>query len=474
MDGSVVFTEEQVPFNLEAEQALLGAILVNSKDVLPRVRDRVSAEDFYEPVHGEVYAASCALDDAGKQAEPVKLKPQFEKHEALEAVGGSAYLVRLCSSAATIINAIDYADTVSDLSKRRELLYTLDATATEANAVDTATTAESIVEGLEVRLHDIAGHTDTKRVVRQTGTVVKSALERYKQAQEQEGRIGLTSGFKTLDAVFSLNKSEFTILAGRPAMGKSALANFISLSASLGDKKQAPVGGLFFSKEMDAEDNIFRALACEISRKHQRTVPYFRMKRGALNLTEQEMMHEAAEALSLSHITWVDEAKLTPGRIRAIAKREQRRLEKQGLELGFITVDYLQQVRPDRASRGIYEDITAVSGAMLELAKEMQVPVLGLSQLSRAVEQRENKRPMLSDLRESGALEQDAANIIFAYREEYYLEKAAKDGQNISDAQTREAAGITELILAKNRNGPTDTIKVQSNMAANHFQDIGI
>jgi len=469
------------PCNLEAEQALLGSLLVNSRDVLLKVRHVLEPEMFYEPVHGEIYEHICKLDDQNQEATPVKLGPYFKGHAALVDLGDAAYLVRLAASAATIINAEDYAGTIRDLAMRRSVIIACEGAVNDAYDAPIDTKAMDIVETVETAMHGL--HREASKghqTIRDTVTATRDAFARIDEARKHSGIVGLTTGIHSLDkATGGLKPSTLYVLAGDTSMGKSGLANHIAFAAARGQKTPGaapePVGGLFISQEMDAEENIYRAISAEINVEHQRSVEYFRIQDGKYNDLEAEWVNAARERVEGVPITWIDQSGLTPSRIRMIAKRAQRDFERRGLKLGFIVVDYLQQLKADEKCNGLFEEVTKVSNALLALAKELRVPVVALSQLSRMDKSRTNKRPKKSDLRQSGAIEQDAAVIIFVYREEYYLgeEEPMKGTSDHVEWQAKmdRVSGRLELILGKNRHGPKKTIHINAVMATNYFND---
>lgn len=465
------------PHNLEAEQALLGAILVNN-EALTHVRDTLLPEHFYEPVHGRVYEAICKLADKNEMADPVKLKPFFEHDEALKDVGGARYLVRLAASAATVINARDYAATVLDLARRRSLIMIADRLSADAYGAGADMGADDIVAEHEAALNSFldAGTMREVDTLRSSATVADSALKMI-DAARNHGISGIRTGLDGLDAILGgLKPSELTVLAGRPAMGKSALASFISDRVSKsGSVACTPVGLLFASGEMDAESNIKRALSEAIYDYERQEVPYSDMDKGALSDTDMDLVVKHAETVARQNIYWMDEPSITPARLRARARAVERRFKQDGMPLGLIVVDYLQIMQADHKTNNRTEEITSISNGLRALAKELKIPVLALSQLSRAVDQRENKRPLLSDLRESGQIEQDAATIMFAYRPEYYLQREEpeldSDKRIEWEAKMEAAKGTMEVIIAKNRGGPVGTVNLTANMTTNHFSD---
>lgn len=475
------YQQQELPHNLEAEQAVLGSLLVNCKDVLLKVASILKPEMFFSPVHGRIYDAICKFDDKDQIADPIKLKPYFDNDEELAEVGGAKYLVRLAASAATIINAEDYAETIRDLAMRRSVITTCERAVNDAYDAPVDAKALDIVEQVETAMHELYSEaSQNHQTIRDTRTATRDAFARIEEARKHNGIVGLTTGIYSLDkAIGGLKPSTLYVLAGDTSMGKSGLANHIAFAAARGQKTPGaaaePVGGLFISQEMDAEENIYRAISAEINAEHQRTVEYFRIQDGKYNDTEAVWVEEARAKVEPTNITWIDESGLTPTRIRLIAKRVRRDFERKGLKLGYIVIDYLQQLKADEKCNGLFEEVTKVSNAILALAKEMRIPVIALSQLSRMDKKRTNKRPTKSDLRQSGAIEQDAAVIVFVYREEYYLAEGEpmKGTPEHVDWQIKMdlVAGKVELILGKNRHGPMKTIHINVVIATNYYND---
>lgn len=468
----------QPPGNLEIEQALLGAILVNNL-AAERVRDFLAPEHFLEPVHGRIYDAVLRLVDKGQTANPAKLKPYFEKDPDLEDVGGASYLVRLAASAATIINAPDYGRAIYDMALRRELITIGEDMVVGAYDAPVDRAATEQIEEAEERLFNLAEEGKAEGGFRPFSQAISTAIDNIESAYKDPGKLsGLTTGLKSLnEKIGGLHKSDLSILAGRPGMGKTALATNIAFSAALqwahdqaaGNDMDQSKGGpvAFFSLEMSADQLAARILA------ERSGIPASSMRRGRLNEEEFRAIVRASQELEEVPLFIDDTPALTIAQIRTRARRLKRQHN-----IRLVVVDYLQLLQgTGRGNSGEsrVQEISEISRGLKQLAKELDVPVLALSQLSRMVEQRENKRPLLSDLRESGSIEQDADMVFFIFREEYYKEKEEpRAGTPEHDnwmAEMEDIFGKAELIVSKQRHGPTGIITLHFNNEITRFTD---
>jgi replicative DNA helicase len=407
------------PHNLEAEQALLGAILVNNR-AFERVGEFLAPEHFADPVHGRIFAACATLIDRGQIATPVTLKGQFDQDEALQEVGGAQYLVKLAASVVTVINAEDYGREIRDCFLRRELIDIGETVVNDAFDRDIDTGAPELIEKAEHRLFTLAetGHRESGPQAF-SDSLSQSIAMAEASFRRDTGLAGLATGLADLDRVLGgLHPSDLVILAARPAMGKSALAANIAfhVATSALREGQDPKPVVFFSLEMSAEQISTRVLA-------ERTgIPSDRIRRGQIARDDFNELVDASEQLKTADLFVDDTGALSLSALRTRARRIKRQ---HGLAL--IVVDYLQIMTPPPGYAGAQNRVQAVSAlsqGLKALAKELDVPVLALSQLSRAVEQREDKRPVLADLRDSGAIEQDADVVMFIYREEYYRNRS--------------------------------------------------
>lgn len=469
----------QAPHNLEAEQALLGAILVNN-EACQRVSGFLLPEHFFEDVHGRIYEAIVKLVNDNRTADPVKLKPYFEGDEALEDVGGASYIVRLAASAATIINAEDYGRTIYDLALRRELIGIGEDVVLTAYDSPVDYPAMEQIEAAEqglFKLADSGGHEGGfVPFSRSLQTAIENIDAAYKDPHSLSG---ITTGLQSLNAkIGGLHDSDLLILAGRPAMGKTALATNIAFNAAkryaddrmegedLDRSKGAVVG--FFSLEMSADQLAARILA------ERSGVDSEDLRRGKLNKEQFTAVVRASQELEDLPF-FIDD---TPALSIAGLRTRARRLNRQhGLSL--VIVDYLQLLRGSgrgHSNENRVQEISEISRGLKSLAKELSLPVIALSQLSRQVESRENKRPMLSDLRESGSIEQDADLVMFVFREEYYKEKEKPSEGTPEHDQWQELMeslyGKAEVIVGKNRHGPTGTSFLHFEKRITKFTDL--
>ncbi len=456
-----------IPHNDEVEQALLGALLVNNRS-LEKVSEFLKPEHFYNAAHGRIYEGIAKFIERGQDASPVTLKQFFDKDQDLAAVGGGQYLADLASNVVSVINVEDYGRTIYEMHLRRALISLGEDVVNEAFAHDIDLTAAQQIEHTEKRLFDLATAGDFKGGAIAFSNSLAKAIEQAQLAYQREGMItGITTGLLDIDKKLGgLQKSDLIILAGRPAMGKSALAMNMAFNAA---KAYLQSGGkegavaLFFSLEMSAEQLTTRVLADLTS------VASDKIRRGELKDTDFAKFVQASQEMSAAPLFIDDTPALSIGAVRTRARRLKRQHN-----LGLIVVDYLQLL--SGSGRGGQEnrvlEISEITRGLKAIAKELDVPVLALSQLSRAVENRDNKRPQLSDLRESGSIEQDADIVMFVYREEYYLEKDQPQ-QRPEEAPDKfasrhddwlkriEAAhNIAECIVAKQRHGPVGTVKL--------------
>lgn len=462
------------PYNTEAEQALLGAMLINNTTYL-RVSEFLQPEHFGNAVHGRIFAAIGKLLERGQIANPVTLKNLFDQDGALTEIGGAQYLARLAGAAVTIINAEDYGRAVHDLYLRRELITLGEDVVNDAFRQDLDDPALEQIERAEKKLFELATAGEPESGFRVFGTALSSAILNAEAAFKRNGKtVGVATGFVDLDRKLGgLHPSDLVVLAGRPAMGKTSLATNIAFWAARNYKpspapeprKMAEDGAVvgFFSLEMSAEQLATRILAEESG------VSSDRIRRGDVGHEDFDKFVQASQRLAAVKLFIDDTPALS---VAALRTRARRLMRQQGL--GLIIVDHLQLLRPSnqvRAQDNRVQEISEITRGLKALAKELNVPVLALSQLSRAVEQREDKRPMLADLRESGSIEQDADVVMFIFREEYYLsrepsrrpdEAESKFSERYQDWRERleKVHGLTEIIIAKQRHGPIGTVKL--------------
>jgi replicative DNA helicase len=455
----------EMPHNQEAEQALLGALLVNN-NALEKVSEFLRQEHFFVPVHGRIYDAIHTFFDRGLNATPVTLKGYFEKDDDLKDIGGPAYLAELASYVVSVVNVEDYGRMVFEHHLRRQLIQLGETLVGEAYEHSLDSPASKQIEGAEAKLYELAQFGEFKGGFTKLDQSVLAAIQTAKKAKESDSHItGVTTGLIDLDKqTGGLHKSDLIILAGRPSMGKTALATNIAFNAAksymeTNGKEGAIVG--FFSLEMSAEQLATRMLAevVEISGD--------KIRKGQISQSDFRKFAEASNLMSQMPLYIDDTPALTISNIRARARRMKRQHG-----LGMLVIDYLQLLggSSKKSQDNRVQEISEISRGLKTLAKELEIPVLALSQLSRQVEQRENKRPQLSDLRESGSIEQDADVVMFVYREEYYLSRekpgqgANEKGERFNDrttdweARLENAKNVAECIIGKARHGPIGTV----------------
>jgi replicative DNA helicase len=460
------------PHNIEAEQGLLGAILINN-EAGHVVDGLIEPDDFFEPIHRDIYSVSRDLFRAGKIASPVTLRNYLPAGIDIAGMPLARYLARLAAEAVTVIHARDYAASIHDLRQRRELIaISRDLTEIAAAAPPDLVSRNIAQEAIE-RLDEIAAPAAASAVSRVTmGEASQQAVDRMCAVMARNGAIGgLTTGLRTLDRrIDGWHRGEFAIMGGRPGMGKTGVA----LSSAV---KTAASGSnvLFFSIEMPAATLAMRAMS-NLLFSRDAAVPYFNISNGSLSDTDAERVVDAQRDLRELPLVIEQEAPLCVSQIRARIRKVAQRLERQGKSLDLVVVDHVHLIAAsDRYSGNRTAEITEISGGLKATAKEFNVAMLALAQLNRSVEGREDKRPTMADLRDSGALEQDADLIIFLFREQYYLERQASPDPATEDrriARLAEVHNKLELLIAKQRNGPTGTLQIFFDAANNAAADL--
>ena len=457
------------PANLEAEQALLGSILVNN-DILDEISNVVSSKIFYDPSHFKIYEVIESLNNKGMIANPITLKNYFEKEDILNDVGGTEYLVKLTRFSSSVKQAMDYAKIVHEMYLRRELVKISDNLNSETlNASADEKNAENIIESTEKSLFDLAERGSFSQSFLKFNKALDQSIELATQAmQNDQGIVGVPTGLKDLDQKLGgLHKSDLIILAGRPSMGKTALATNIAYNAAqniLDRQEKSSVA--FFSLEMSSEQLSTRILS------EQARIKSDDIRRG--KVSEEEINRYIETSRNIYNLPlYIDE---TPAITIATLCNRARRI-KRLFGLSLVVVDYIQLMRSNSVkNEGRVQEISEITQGLKALAKELSVPVLALSQLSRAVEQRDDKQPQLADLRESGSIEQDADVVMFVYREEYYLERKQPKLGSIEHAEWQskmnDVNGLADIILGKQRHGPTGTIKVEFEGIYTKFKDL--
>jgi replicative DNA helicase len=461
--------ENKQPSNLEAEQALLGSILVNN-DIIDEISTIVTSNVFYDPAHLKIYEVIESLNNKGMIANPITLKNFFEKDNMLNEVGGTEYLVKLTRFSGSAKQAIDYAKIIHEMYLRRELIQISDQLSADTlNANTQEQDAENIIESTEKSLFDLAERGSFSQSFLKFNQALDQTIEMATLAmQNDQGIVGVPTGLTDLDEKLGgLHKSDLVILAGRPSMGKTALATNIAYNAAQNLlKKQEKSSIAFFSLEMSSEQLSTRILS------EQAKIKSDDIRRG--KVTEEEINRYIETSRNIYNLPlYIDE---TPAITIATLSNRARRI-KRLFGLSLIVVDYIQLMRSSsKRMDNRVQEISEITQGLKALAKELSVPVLALSQLSRAVEQRDDKQPQLADLRESGSIEQDADVVMFVYREAYYLERKQPKLGSIEHAEWQskmnDVNGLADIILGKQRHGPTGTIKVEFEGIYTKFRDL--
>lgn len=458
---------EVLPHNTEAEQQLLGAILTNN-DVYDRITNLVKAEHFFDPVHQRIFEKMAARIQKNALASPVTLKPFFEDDEGLKELGGPSYLVRLAGAAISAYAARDYAQMIYDLAVRRELISLGREISAKAAKVEIQSEPREQIVEAEQRLYKLGEQGSSERGFQSFLRAVTDAVNVANAAYQRGGGLaGISTGLIDLDKKMGgLHESDLIILAGRPSMGKTSLATNIAFNVAKAYKRGrkpdgsegAVEGGVvgFFSLEMSAEQLAARILS------EAAEVPSEQIRRGDMTETEFRRFVEAAKALESCPL-YIDDTPALP--ISQVAARARRLKRTHGLDV--LMIDYLQLLKGSaKSSEGNrVQEVSEITQGLKAIAKELNVPVIALSQLSRQVESRDDKRPQLSDLRESGSIEQDADVVMFVFREEYYREREKPADHELDKmAQWQQIMeqchGKAEVILGKQRHGPIGTVEL--------------
>ncbi|HEY5299352.1 MAG TPA: replicative DNA helicase [Acetobacteraceae bacterium] len=473
------------PSNLQAEQALLGALLANNKSY-ERVAEFLTQDHFADPIHGRVYQAISRRIEAGQLADAVTLKAEFEHSGVLDEVGGTGYLAQLLTAMVGIINAGEYGRTIYDAWIRRELIDVGETVVNNAFGADPELDGTSQIEAAEQRLFDLATEGGGNGGMIPFERALTEAILGAERAFHRKGGVsGLTTGLRDIDVrTGGLHPSDLLILAGRPGMGKTALATKIAFGAAkalLAEARERDPNAMpktcvaMFSLEMSAEQLATRLLSEEAR------ISGDRIRRGDIGQKDFDRFVAVSREISGLPIQIDDTPAITMSALRTRCRRLKRT---KGLAL--VVVDYLQLMRPSAGTRPENRvlEISQITQGLKAIAKELAVPVLALSQLSRAVEGREDKRPQLADLRESGTIEQDADCVMFIYRDDYYLKQRepkqmAFDSEDKFQTQMEkwkrdmeQVHNKAELIMAKQRHGPTGKIDLFFEAEFTRFADL--
>ena len=418
------------PHNLEAEKSVIGAAMLD-KEVVFDVLEVVRAEDFYSKANREIFTVITDLQRSSTPVDVLTVTDELKKRKMLEAVGGRVYVAQLSADVPSVSNAVEYAKIVAEKAVLRRLIGTADEIAKKG--YEESENTLDILEYAEKGIFEIAKSKQHSEMGKISEIILTNFEEISVRSQSQGGITGVPSGLIDLDRKLSgFQKSDMVVLAARPSMGKTAFALNVALNAAL--KADAKV--LIFSLEMAKEQLSQRLLSMEARVESQK------MSTGDVDMSDWDKMSAALDSFNKMSI-YIDD---TPG-IKLMEIKNKCRRMKAETGLDMIILDYLQLMEGEKRSDNRQQEITSLSRGMKLLAREMECPVIVLSQLSRAPDQRENHRPVLSDLRESGAIEQDADVVLFLYRDEVYNEETEKPG-------------ICEVIVAKHRNGPIGTVEV--------------
>ena len=456
-----------------AEQALLGAILFDN-DAFNRIGDRLKPLHFYDPVHGRIFSACAEMIGKGKLADGVTLRERFQRESALAEIGGAGYLLTLHENAARLTShARDYADIIYELAIRRELIRVGGEITHQALEPPKDLDAQGQIEAAEAKLYSLAEQGTASRGFSAFATALEASIESAAAAFDNGGGIsGIATGLIDLDRKLGgLHKSDLVIVAGRPGMGKTSLATNIAFNVAHArlksqrarantevDPDEKPDGGIvaFFSLEMSAEQLATRLLSDFAE------IEAYKIRTGEIRKEEYERLTNAATTLQALPLHIDETGGISIEHLMARARRLQRT---HGLDL--LIIDYLQLVTASsRKSEGRVQEVSEITQSLKSLAKELRVPVIALSQLSRQVESRDNKRPQLSDLRESSSIEQDADIVLFVYREHYYEMMSKPDIEKNPEAhkewvlRTGRIENEAEVIVSKQRHGSTGDVKL--------------
>ncbi len=447
------------PANLEAEEAALGSLLIDPSAIM-RIAPVLRPEDFYSERNRWIYEAVRKLHDQGQPPDFVTVCNELEGENRLQEIGGPAYITSLINSVPTAVHAEHYARIVSDMAVRRRLLDA--ATRIASLAYEEADDVRELVDRAEQIVFAIAER-GLQRETRPISEVLDEVIERLDFLRQGQGEIyGVPTGFRFLDEMLGgLQRSDLVILAGRPAMGKTSLALSIARQTALRYSKKVAL----FSLEMSADQLVQRLLSAQSNIESQR------MRKGLISEDEFTLLVNVAGMLGDTQIYIDDTPALTAMSLRSKARRLH---SEYGLDL--LVVDYLQLMQGDFRSENRVQEISYISRALKGLARELKIPVLALSQLSRAVESRHDKRPMLSDLRESGSIEQDADVVMFIYREEMYFQKE-EEWERVQKRRSIHKdypKDLADLIVAKHRNGPTGVVTLYFDRQHTDFRELKV
>ena len=455
---------KELPNNIEAEQAVIGSILV-SNEIFDEINIIISNNNFYDPMHQKIFSAIENLIYKGMLANPITLKNYFEDEK--DDLDVPEYLVKITKFSTSVRQAIEYSKIIYDMFVRRELIKISEQTIDDAKLGDLNITGQTIIENSEKELFKLAERGSFSSTFIKFDKALRDTIDMASAAyKNEEGIVGVPTGLRDLDdRLGGLHKSDLIIIAGRPGMGKTALATNIAFNASKKLQESGRKSSIaFFSLEMSSEQLSTRILA------EQSRIPSNDIRRGRISEDQFDKFIETSKNISELPL-YIDE---TPAiSVAALSNRARRIKRIYGLDL--IVIDYIQLMRAVNTKDGRVQEISEITQGLKALAKELNVPVIALSQLSRAVEQRDQKKPLLSDLRESGSIEQDADVVMFVYREAYYLEKQEPKTATVEHAEWQakmnEVSNLAEIIIGKQRHGPTGNILLEFEAMFTKFRD---
>ena len=456
----------ELPNNIEAEQSVIGSLLI-SNEIFDDLTNLISSKNFYDPMHQKIFLAIEKLIYSGTIANPITLKNYFENEK--DKLNIPEYLVKITKFSTSVRQAIEYSKIIYDLYVRRQLIKISDNIRDEAKLNDIDTNGQKIIEDSEKQLFDLAEKGSFNSSFVKFENALKMTIEMASNAYKNEGGIvGVPTGLTDLDdKLGGLHKSDLIIIAGRPSMGKTALATNIAFNASKKIQEEGEKSTIaFFSLEMSSEQLSTRILA------EQSKIRSNDIRRGKISEDQFDKFIETSKNISELPL-FIDE---TPAiSIAALSNRARRIKRTYGLDM--VVVDYIQLMTANNSRKdGRVQEISEITQGLKALAKELSVPVLALSQLSRQVEQRDNNKPQLADLRESGSIEQDADVVMFVYREAYYLERKEPRPATVEyaewQAKMSEVSNMAEIIIGKQRHGPTGNVFLEFEAMFTKFKDI--
>ena len=456
---------EEHPNNIEAEQSVIGSILL-SNEIFDEINMIIVSKNFYDPMHQKIFGAIEKLIYSGLLANPITLKNYFENEK--DELNVPEYLVKITKFSTSSRQAIEYSKLIYDLFVKRELIKISESVIDNAKLNDLDNDGQKIIENFEKSLFDLAEKGSFSNSLIKFDEAMRQTIEMASSAyKNDEGIVGVPTGLTDLDdRLGGLHRSDLVIIAGRPSMGKTALATNIAFNAAKklqDDGKKSSIA--FFSLEMSSEQLSTRILA------EQSRIKSNDIRRGRISEEQFDKFIETSKDISELPL-YIDE---TPAiSIAALSNRARRIKRLYGLDM--VVIDYIQLMRASNFKDGRVQEISEITQGLKALAKELSVPVVALSQLSRAVEARDDKKPQLADLRESGSIEQDADVVMFVYREAYYLERKEPRPATVEHAEWQakmnEVSSLAEIIIGKQRHGPTGNIMLEFEAMFTKFKDI--